>query len=294
PIGVFGLIVNQVAAQNGVPTDPIALFASTFVFSLVLCFALAAVIAWRDRSAPDSLGGIGSRAPRHQPGPPVSRTGALLTASPVQTATMTDDEHTRTRMTAPIAITLACLVAMVVVVVVFSMDIGFAALTAAVVLAFVSRRAGMQAVGQIAWTTIFLVVGIVTYVGVLQSIGAVDYVSDAIGALGSPLLVALLICVIGAVVSAFASTTGILGALVPLAVPFMLAGAVNPIMMLIALSISSSVVDSSPFSTSGALIVANAEENRRDAVFSLLLRWGILMMVVAPLAAWVILILPGW
>ena len=49
--------------------------------------------------------------------------------------------------------------------------------------------------------------------------------------------------------SAFASTTGILGALIPLAVPFLETGAVGAVGLIIALSISSSVVDSSPFST---------------------------------------------
>ena len=63
------------------------------------------------------------------------------------------------------------------------------------------------------------------------------------------LLAALLICYVGGVVSAFASTTGILGALIPLAVPFLETGAVGAVGLIIALSISSSVVDSSPFST---------------------------------------------
>ena len=108
------------------------------------------------------------------------------------------------------------------------------------------------------------------------------------------LLVALLICVIGAVVSAFASTTGILGALVPLAVPFLLAGEVNAVAMLIALSLASSIVDASPFSTTGALIVANSAEEDRDKVMSQLLRWGMAMIVAAPLGAWAIFVLPGW
>ena len=140
----------------------------------------------------------------------------------------------------------------------------------------------------------FLIVGIVTYVSLLEKLGTVTYVSDAVAHLRSPLLIALLICVIAAVVSAFASTTGILGALVPLAVPFLLAGEVSSVAMIIALSLSSSIVDASPFSTSGALVVANAAEEDRDRLMSQLLRWGVAMMVVAPLMAWTIFVLPGW
>lgn len=292
PIGLFGLIVNQIAEANGVATNPMALFAATFVFSALLCIVLALVIAWRDGRSVTDFGGIGLARPRGDSAP--GATGTNGTAARATATLPRLEGEVRTRMTVQIALTLAGLVAMVLAVTVFRADIGIASMTVAVLLSFICRKEGAQAIGQIAWGTIFLVVGIVTYVGVLQKTGAVDYVSDAVGQLGSPLLVALLICVIGAVVSAFASTTGILGALVPLAVPFMLAGAVNPVAMLIALSISSSVVDSTPFSTTGALIVANTEEDKRDAVFSRLLRWGILMMVVAPLFSWLLFIVPGW
>jgi hypothetical protein len=60
------------------------------------------------------------------------------------------------------------------------------------------------------------------------------------------------------------------------------------------LCLASSIADASPFSTSGALIVANAAEEDRDRVLSQLLRWGLSMIVVAPLPAWAIFILPGW
>ena len=45
----------------------------------------------------------------------------------------------------------------------------------------------------------------------------------------------LLICYVGAVVSAFASTTGILGALIPLAVPFLETGAIGAVGLSLAL-----------------------------------------------------------
>jgi hypothetical protein len=115
-----------------------------------------------------------------------------------------------------------------------------------------------------------------------------------VAGIGVPLLAAFVICLIGGAVSAFASTTGILGALIPLAVPFLLTGQVGAVGLVIALSISASVVDSSPFSTSGALVVANAEEADRDSVFSGLMRWGMSMIVVAPIVSWLVFVAPGW
>ncbi|HYH91412.1 MAG TPA: hypothetical protein VEX67_19425, partial [Solirubrobacteraceae bacterium] len=99
---------------------------------------------------------------------------------------------------------------------------------------------------------------------------------------------------VGAVVSAFASTTGILGALIPLAVPFLETGAVGAVGLIIALSISSSVVHSSPFSTSGALTVANTPAEHRERVFKRLMQWGMSMVVIAPPIVWLVFVVPGW
>lgn len=54
--------------------------------------------------------------------------------------------------------------------------------------------------------------------------GTITWLGDTVASSGSVLLAALQVCAIGAVVSAFASTTGILGALLPLAVPLIAAG----------------------------------------------------------------------
>ena len=64
--------------------------------------------------------------------------------------------------------------------------------------------------------------------------------------------------------------------------------------MIIALCIASSVVDSSPFSTSGALVVANSPEDRRDFVYKRLLQWGMSMIIIVPVSAWATFVLPGW
>lgn len=131
-----------------------------------------------------------------------------------------------------------------------------------------------------------LICGIVMYVGLLETLGTIDWLGEQVATIDSALLAALLICYVGGVVSAFASTTGILGALIPLAVPFLETGAVA-VGLIIALSISSSVVDSNPFSTSGALTVANTPAERRDFMFKRLMQWGMSMVAVAPPT-------PGW
>lgn len=139
-----------------------------------------------------------------------------------------------------------------------------------------------------------LIGGIVTYVALLQNQNTVQWLGgDSVAHVGGiPLLAAFLICLIGAIVSAFASTTGILGALIPLAIPFLMTGQVNATGLVIALAISSSLVDCSPFSTNGALVVANAAPEERDVVFGLTMRWGMTIMVVTPILAWLLFVVP--
>jgi hypothetical protein len=62
---------------------------------------------------------------------------------------------------------------------------------------------------------------------------------------------------------------------------------VNVTGLVIALAISATVVDSSPFSTAGARVVANATEAERVVVYRGLLA---LMVVTAPLATWLLFV----
>jgi di/tricarboxylate transporter len=191
-------------------------------------------------------------------------------------------------------LTLIGIVSLVVIALAFDVDVGFVALTIAAILSLVSPQATKGAVNKVAWPTVLLICGIVMYVGLLETLGTIDWLGEQVATIGSALIAALLICYVGGVVSAFASTTGILAALIPLAVPLLETGAIGAVGLIIALSISSSVVDSSPFSTSGALVVANTPEEKRDFVFKRLMRWGFSMVLVAPPIAWMIFVAPGW
>ena len=69
---------------------------------------------------------------------------------------------------------------------------------------------------------------------------------------------------------------------------------VGAVGMIAALAISSTIVDVSPFSTNGALVVANAQGVDRDVFFRQFLIYGILAVMVGPALAWAALVLPGW
>ena len=147
-------------------------------------------------------------------------------AKPTGTGSPTDqdDDH---QLNAERILTLIGLVGLAVGAFVFDLDVGFTALGVAVGLTLIFPKAAKGAVDKISWGTVLLIGGIVTYVSLLEDQGTVTWLGDQVAGVGVPLLAAFLICLIGAVVSAFASTTGILGALIPLAVPFLMTGQVG-------------------------------------------------------------------
>jgi hypothetical protein len=183
------------------------------------------------------------------------------------------------------------------------LEVGFFSFLIGVLLCLLNPEITKGAVREIAWPTVLLVCGIVTYVSLLENPdldpngeqGVIEWFGVWAAGLGAVTVAALLVLYVGGVVSAFASTTGILGALIPLAVPFLDGpdAVLGVVALVTALAISSSVVDSSPYSTSGALVVANANDADRDAVYKSLLKWGFSMVAIAPFVTWFLLIVVG-
>jgi hypothetical protein len=85
----------------------------------------------------------------------------------------------------------------------------------------------------------------------------------------------------------------VLGATIPLAVPFLLQGHVQAVGVVAAIAVSSTIVDVSPFSTNGALVVASAHGLDKDKFYRQLLVYSGLVVAIGPLLAWLVLILPG-
>lgn len=175
----------------------------------------------------------------------------------------------------------------------FTPNIGVITFGFAAALALMYPQVGAEAVRRIDWSTAFMVGGIITFVAVLQWLDADYLLGYAAMNVGTPLVAAFVICMIAGLVSAFASTTGILAALVPIAVPLAGSGGVEGWALLSAMAVCAAIVDASPFSTTGALIVATAAEDERPRLKSLLTRWGLSMVIVGPAAAVLFLLLLG-
>ncbi len=173
------------------------------------------------------------------------------------------------------------------------LNLGAVALTLAVVLSFIKPDVGRKAMTRVDWSTILLLGGIITYVGVLTRLGAIDQLGEAARSVSEPLLAAFVICVIAGLVSAFASTIGILGALIPLAVPLLVpGGGLEMTGFIFALAISASLVDCAPFGTTGATIVASGVEEDRPRLYRHLMTWGLSMVIIGPVVTILLFVVP--
>jgi di/tricarboxylate transporter len=265
PTSLFGIVTIGAARQAGIDLNPLTLLGVAMAANLVLLLAASWMFAGSTTHGED----------------------ASLPASPAAVELGLTTAH---------YVTLACIAGLAIAVITSVLagvepDIGLIALSFGALLAIIYPRVGEDAIKRIDWSTVFTVGGIITFVGVLQRLGAVDLLGRSAVDAGSPIIAALVVCMIAALVSAFASTTGILAALVPLAVPLATTGGVAGWALIAAMGVCASIVDVSPYSTTGALLVASAHESERPRLKSLLMRWGMSLVLAGPLAAAALMLL---
>ena len=179
---------------------------------------------------------------------------------------------------------------MLVLVLVFHLPISFVAIAAGAILAFTDLSKQSEAIAGISWSTVLLVAGMVTYISLMQEIGTIDHLAEMAITIGAPLLVAVVLCYVIGVTSAFASSTALLTAVIPMALPLLQTGALPVVGVVAALAISATVVDVSPFSTNGALVLANAQGIHRPRFYRQLLLNAGIVVAIAPALCWLLLV----
>lgn len=329
PISIYGGITNKIVQKAGLPiselTTAFVSLGVNFGVALILFFALGGLRLMRQSPAGGAasvpgagmgmnIPGFGTPVAVAAQGPQIydEAEGEALTeerltrnrspeavaavnvgagsggaAAAAKTSVLTDDAP----VTVQQAATVVGLIALAVLTLAYELDIGFVAITIGLLLSMMAPQVQKRAIGQVSWPEVMLIVGVSTYVGVMQKMGTISFVGESVASLTSPLVVALLLCFVGAIVSAFASSTAVLGSLIPLAVPFLSAGTgVDPIGFIAAMAVASTIVDVSPFSTNGALVLANAQGIDRDVFLRQLMIYGAIVTLVAPVVVWLLFV----
>lgn len=304
PMGVYGAIINSVVKRSGQELLDLYNPTVTWLVSIVACLAIVLVTWMLYRGEGPTEAEVAAMA-RGDIDDQMVEDALIDEEFGAQKAGATNAEDiSKMTLNAERGATLAGIAIMALLVIIGPMtigqtfDVGLTALAVGAVLTLLFPKSAKGSVMQIAWPTILLVGGIVTYISMLERHGIIQWLGDTAANLGNPKIAAVIILFIGALVSAFASTTGILGALIPLSVPFLAPAdgspaAISATMLIGALAISSSTVDCSPFSTNGALGVANAA-HQGDFVYKGLFKWSWILIFGTPLVTWAAMILPPW
>ncbi|MDR6558167.1 Na+/H+ antiporter NhaD/arsenite permease-like protein [Arthrobacter pascens] len=310
PVNPFGVLANKMLDGAGAADGSFKLYAYCFVFNAilaVLAYVLVQAIMKRRAAKGDAghqaaeAGGAkhdgGADAPAGRGASDPSGSGTAVLTAPAHALTATGNAvktgPEKVAATPMRILTLVGIASLLVLTTVLGMDVGVASLVIATVLIVLDSGVQKPAVESMPWSAIILVTGIVTYVGMLEEMGALKELQEGIAGLGNSSLAALITSYVVAIVSAFASTTGTLGVISPVVEPIAMDPLLTPIGVVTAIAISSSVVDVSPMSTSGALLMASAQPKDERMFFRALLLWAIAMIGVVPLLVWFLFVQLG-
>ena len=297
PISIYGSITNSVMSGAGLPNSEITIFLASLVVNAVLAVILFVALGGRQligvRIDPDDPGLTEADEDLlrgRPPGPPGPRGPPAARVRPAPT--MTD---TRRGIRLEQTLTIVAFLGVATVALAFDKNIGFVAITAAVVLSMMAGDKHKDAVKQIAWPTVLLVAGVSTYAFILEEAGSPEFVGNWAAGLGVAALGALVLCYVGGVVSAFASSTALLPVIIPIGLPLIADGGISAGLFVAALAVSSTIVDVSPFSTNGALMLANKPDTIDEQVYyKQILTYSVIVVLVGPLLVWAALVLPSW
>ena len=188
PISVFGSIVNGVV--NDLAENATLLFGSSFVFNLLLSVVVFFLFGGREllgrRQAVPGDDESEDRFQRRVEEKGAAGERPMAGGTAVDAAEVPELDRDK-------ILTLVGIVSLVAVALAFDVDVGFVALSIAAILSLISPQATKGAVNKVAWPTVLLICGIVMYVGLLETLGTIDWLGEQVATIDSTLLAALLI-----------------------------------------------------------------------------------------------------
>lgn len=188
-------------------------------------------------------------------------------------------------------VTLVGLAAYIVGVTAFKMDIGLGAFLIGMTLVFLKAADEEKSIKAMPLGAIIMVTGVTVMITIMTKMGGMELFASLIAKFSTASTITLVTGVVNGVISAFASTTGvILPTFVPMA-PMLLKEAGAPAEQLLPIVSTivacGFVVDMSPLSTSGAIYLANAHASEdKNRLFKNLLIWGLSIAFIGAIISW--------
>jgi Na+/H+ antiporter NhaD/arsenite permease-like protein len=271
PFAPTGIIVNGIMARNGLP----GLELQTYLYNL-LAHVLVAFSGYA------LFGGL-----KLFVGPPPVAASAIDT---VEAGALPDSVRPKA-FDRRHWVTLATIVALVLSVIVWKVNIGMAAFAGAVVLVLSKSADDGEGIKRMPWRVIVMVCGVTVLIALVERAEGIDLLVSMVAKLASATTVTGLVALFTGIVSVYSSTSGVvLPAFLPM-VPGLAAAlpGASPVDIATSMNVGGHLVDVSPLSTIGALCLAGvtaADESR--ALFNKLLAWGLSMAVVGAVLCFVL------
>lgn len=179
-------------------------------------------------------------------------------------------------------LTLLVVAGWILGVVAMNLNLGLSAFAASAILLVARAADDGTAVRGVPWGIIMMVCGMSVLIAVLEKTGGMDLFTSLLARLASPTSINGVIAFVTGAISSYSSTSGVvLPAFLP-TIPSLVdrLGGGDPLAIALSINVGSSLVDVSPLSTIGALVVAAvADPQQSRELFRQLMMWGLSMTI---------------
>lgn len=163
------------------------------------------------------------------------------------------------------------------------MDVGLVAIVFSVIALFMDLAPQKQVIEKVPWNTIIMICGVGMLINVAIEAGTINLLASWAGSSLPVWLIPVIFSVIGAVMSFFSSTLGVVcPALFPLVPALADTTGISPLILFTCIVIGAQSSAISPFSSGGSLVLGScADEEERNVLFPRLLFVAVPMSVLS-------------
>ncbi len=186
------------------------------------------------------------------------------------------DNDSKQKFNSKQLLTLGVIASVVVLIMGFKFNIGFAAFIGSGILLLFNAADQKDSVAGVPWSTLLLVCGVGVLVNVISKGGGINYLTEALKSVMNTSTSAAILTVIGGLMSSVSSASGVvMPTLFPTAPGLSADLGVSSATLITAITLGAHFVTNSPLSTLGALAVASAgEDTDKTKLFNELLVLG--------------------
>lgn len=203
----------------------------------------------------------------------------------VQSSEVMPEAEAEPTMTRSQIVTIILILAWIIGVLVFKLNVGLSAFAAVTLLILLRTTDETDSMKRVPWGVIVMVSGVSLLIALLEKTGGMEQFIALIDKVASPTTINGSIAFITGAISTYSSTSGVvLPSFLPISAKLAQQIGGDPLSIALSINVGSSLVDVSPLSTLGALCIATVKDaTESKTLFGQLLIWGLTMTIVGAL-----------